>query len=183
MAAFLSLLRVEEKPPGQRLGSLVAKRLPHGVDGRTAVAYQPFHVCDVTSRLGLALHLTCRGEKGVVCGGHIRSQIVHAFAASHLESARREPQAVVPSGFQNLVFQVVVRSFHCLQRREAGGFEQGVVQLEEHRLLAELSDVSDKKVSKDCRCKGKMLKGKVLKVVNSFPDFTIKFVESFPGVK
>lgn len=38
MAAFLSLLRTEEEPPEQRLGRFVAEHLPHGVDGRTAVA-------------------------------------------------------------------------------------------------------------------------------------------------
>ncbi len=52
----------------------------------------------------------------------------------------------------------------------------------EASLLAELSDVSDKKVSKDCTYKGKVLKGKV-KVVSSFPDFKVKIVESFPDLK
>lgn len=37
-------------------------------------------------------------------------------------------------------------------------------------------------VSKDCRCKGKVLKGKV-KVVNAFPDFKVQVVDAFPDIK
>lgn len=37
-------------------------------------------------------------------------------------------------------------------------------------------------VSSDCRCKGKVLKGKV-KVVNAFPDFKVQVVDAFPDLK
>jgi hypothetical protein len=37
-------------------------------------------------------------------------------------------------------------------------------------------------ITKDCRCKGIPLYGKV-KFVNSFPDFKIKYVSHFPDIK
>lgn len=41
---------------------------------------------------------------------------------------------------------------------------------------------SDSPVTKDCKCQGKVLKGKV-KIVNSFPDFKVKVVSAFEDLK
>lgn len=41
---------------------------------------------------------------------------------------------------------------------------------------------SESPVSKDCKCQGKVLKGKV-KIVNAFPDFKVKVVSAFEDLK
>ena len=41
---------------------------------------------------------------------------------------------------------------------------------------------SDSPVTKDCKCQGKVLKGKV-KIVNSFPNFKVKVVSAFEDLK
>lgn len=49
-------------------------------------------------------------------------------------------------------------------------------------LFASFSFVADSPITKDCKCKGFKMYGKV-KFVTSFPDVKVKLVEHFPDLK